>query len=62
MIRASEWCEISADRYLDERHRNWELAEAFGDVVFIPQSEGASVEIVLPSDSSQITPAIGLTA
>jgi hypothetical protein len=35
MSRANEWCEIAADRYMDERHRNWELAEEFGDVEFV---------------------------
>ena len=38
MIRQpGEWYEISVDRYLDQRFRNWELAEEFGDVVFISE-------------------------
>ena len=35
MTRASEWLEIATDVYLDQRHRNWVLAEELGDVVFI---------------------------
>jgi hypothetical protein len=34
---ASEWCEVAANRYQDQRHRNWELAEEFGDVVPVPE-------------------------
>ena len=37
MTPASEWCEVAADRYQDQRHRNWELAEEFGDVVPVPE-------------------------
>ena len=37
MNRANEWCEVAADRYQDQRHRNWELAEEFGDVVSVPE-------------------------
>jgi hypothetical protein len=29
------WLEFAADAYLDNRHRNWVLAEEVGDVVFV---------------------------
>jgi hypothetical protein len=29
------WLEFAADAYLDQRHRNWVLAEELGDVVFV---------------------------
>ena len=34
MNRASEWCVFATDAYLHQRHRNWVLAEEFGDVKF----------------------------
>ena len=32
MSRSSEWHEVGAAAYLDHRHRNWVIAEEFGDV------------------------------
>jgi hypothetical protein len=31
----SPWLEFAADAYLDERHRNWALAEELGDVIYV---------------------------
>jgi hypothetical protein len=31
-----EWCEVSANTYLDRRYPNWLLAEEFEDVIFVP--------------------------
>jgi hypothetical protein len=33
--RINDWLEFSTDAYLDQRHRNWVLAEELGDVVFV---------------------------
>jgi hypothetical protein len=30
----TRWLEFPVDQYLDQRHRNWVLAEEFGDVKF----------------------------
>jgi hypothetical protein len=33
--RTTDWLEFSTNTYLDHRHRNWVMAEEFGDVVFV---------------------------
>ena len=33
------WWEFPVDVYLDQRHRNWLLAEELGDVRFVPSAE-----------------------
>lgn len=55
----SSWLELARDSYLDNRHRNWVLAEEVGDVVFVP---ARGVILVHRARAEHIVRALGGTA
>jgi len=61
-LAGPEWLQISADAYLDNRHRNWILSEEMGDVRFVSEADVVLVHWVRAEHVAQTLAAVAMPA